>query len=94
MHVDEYIDDIDTDEYASFFLFLHRLPALLQSKFAKRIAELKLFCTYKGKRYRVTGASRLGDIWLSVEHERAVGYDRRVDIDECCFFSSTPEVKQ
>ncbi len=90
MHVDDYIDNMDTDEYASFFLLLHRLPAVLQSKFAKRIAELKLFCTYKGCRYRVTGASRLGDVWLAVNFDRDVGYDKRVGIKDCTNLSEQP----
>jgi hypothetical protein len=37
MHVDEFIVDPDTDEYASFFLLLARLEARLILKFKKQI---------------------------------------------------------
>lgn len=47
------------------------------------IAAHKLFCTYEGIRWRVTGASRLGDVWLTLDFERNCGYEKRVDVTGC-----------
>jgi len=88
MHVDEFIDDsLDSKSeelrYARFFFLLHRLPAIMKSDFDDWIKEYKLFCTYKEERYRVTGASRMGDVWLAKDFNRSVGYAKRVDLDDC-----------
>ncbi len=88
MHVDEFIDDPDTDIYASWFLNMKRLNASLQIKFERIIGEYKLFCDYKGKQYRVTGASRLGDIWIVENHDQVNGYDLRVNIEACGGFTN------
>lgn len=87
MHVDDFVDNPGFDDpakqYAGFFFLLHRLPAIMQAAYAEWIKPHRLFCTYAGERYRVTGASRMGDVWLTKDHERQVGYDFRVDLDEC-----------
>lgn len=92
-HVDDWIDNTFAPEeqhYAQFFFHLHRLPALEKSKWAKWIAKFKLFCTHQGKRYRVTGCSRLGDVWLANNHSQDSGYDLRVNVDECSDWSDSP----
>lgn len=91
-HVDEFIDDsLDSrskeERYARFFFLLHRFPAIIQSDFSDWIKEYKLFCTYKDETYRVTGASRMGDVWLTKDLNREVGYDLRVDLDDCSKWS-------
>ena len=88
MHVDDFIDDPDTDVYASWFLNMMRMPAILKCKFSRIIGEYKLYCDYGGQHYRVTGASRLGDIWLAENLERQNGYDLRVNIAECANFTN------
>lgn len=88
MHVDEFIRDTKTDVYASWFLLMKRLDAALRSKFSRITGEHKLFCNYEGKQYRVTGASRLGDIWLAENFDRINGYDLRVDIGDCSGFTN------
>jgi len=47
----------------------------------------KIFCEYKGQKYRITGASRMGDVWLAEDFDREMGYDHRVAIDDCSNFS-------
>ena len=42
-----------------------------------------LTCEYNGQKYRCTGASRLGDIWLTKNINQSVGYQLRVNVDEC-----------
>jgi len=90
MHVDSFICNFTEDEaeiYAAFCLMLFRLPAVEKCKFTKYTNQYTLFCTYKNIKYRVTGASRLGDIWLVKDHTRIIGYDLRVDIDDCSNFT-------
>ena len=94
MHVDEFIDcpsvrDASID-YAAWVLSHFRLPAMFRCRFDRFMAEHRLFCAYEGKRYRVTGASRLGDVWLSADFKRDTGYDKRVDVDSCSNWSPTP----
>lgn len=83
MHIDEFIDSDETDKGASWFFMLARFPARHQSKFAEYIGKYELYCKYNGDRYRVTGASRLGDVWLSNDFGRSAGYDLRVNVDDC-----------
>jgi len=82
-HVDDFIDDFRQDAYARWMLMHFRLPACQQSAFMPFIKDRKLFCTYNGKRYRCTGASRMGDVWLTTDFSREVGYDLRVVVSEC-----------
>jgi len=89
-HVDDFIDKpvISSPEnrgrrYAQFFLNWKRMPAYVKNNFAEFYGDIKLFCTHKGKRFRCTGASRMGDVWLTEDFTRDIGYDLRVDVDEC-----------
>jgi len=88
-HIDNFIDDYEQDKYARWFFMLHRLPAFMQADFSGWILQYRLFCNYKGKKYRCTGASRLGDAWLAKDFKREVGYDLRVDVDECSNWKSS-----
>jgi hypothetical protein len=93
MHVDEFIDSYGSPKeytYARWFFALHRFPAVLKIDFERWINKHKLFCTYREKRYRVTGCSRLGDVWLAKDFKREIGYDLRVDVKDCMEFSDKP----
>lgn len=88
MHVDDFIDNYGNEEkYARWFFMLHRFPAINQSEFNEFISKYKLFCIYEGNKYRVTGCSRLGDVWLAKDFNRQCGYDLRVDVDKCSNWS-------
>ena len=89
-HIDDWIDDRSNDDYAAWVFNHFRLPAILQIRFSKFMASHKLFCTYEGKRYRVTGCSRLGDVWLSKDFTRDVGYEHRVDVALCSAWGASP----
>ena len=89
-HVDDFIDNpvslIDATRgirYAQWFLNWKRMPAHMQASFAEFYGDAKLFCDYQGERYRCTGASRMGDVWLAKNHNQDSGYDFRVSIDDC-----------
>ncbi len=88
--VDDFIDRIGADPYAQWMFMHFRLPAWQQAAWSKFIAGRRLFCNFYGRRYRVTGASRLGDIWLATDFSRVVGYDLRVDINACSAWGPEP----
>jgi len=90
MHIDDFIKDPQQDAYARWVLFHTRLPAHLSASFRKFMVEYKLFCTYAGKRYRVTGGSRMGDVWLNSDLDNDSGYDLRVDVVHCANWSPDP----
>lgn len=98
VHVDDFIDNYREPAYARFVLNYFRLNAVCMNAFWPFMEEHKLFCTYKdtigeGKqagRYRVTGASRMGDIWLSFDYKREVGYELRVNVADCHEWSGQP----
>lgn len=57
--------------YAHLMFSFWRMPAYVQEMWKPFFADKKLYCTWKGTRWEVTGASRMGDIWLLdslVEH--------------------------
>ncbi len=84
MHVDEFIDEeFGKHKYARWVLNYFRLPAVLKNDFREFMKPHQLFCEYEGKRYRCTGASRLGDVWLAEDWSREYGYDLRVDVAKC-----------
>jgi hypothetical protein len=86
-HIDDWIDSPrykdEGERYAKFVFWYFRFPAWAQHAFRPWMEQFKLFCTYQGNRYRVTGASRLGDVWLAEDINRDCGYDHRVDVAEC-----------
>ena len=91
-HVDEWLDQAkphpEEEHYARFVLEQFHWPAWKLIMYRPYIPPL--FCTYQGKRYKVTGASVLGDIWLAENFMREVGYDKRVDVTACGEWKAIP----
>jgi hypothetical protein len=88
MHVDDFIDgEYCKHKYARWVLNHFRLPAVLKNDFSEFMEPFKLFCDYEGRQYRCTGASRLGDIWLTSDFTRCTGYELRVDVAKCTNWS-------
>lgn len=85
-HVDDFIDDPTTDRYAASWFESFRRP--VNEKHQKPDTR-KLFATYEGQRYRVTGCSRLGDVWLHDVTYAGMSYRKRVDVDKCSEWSAT-----
>ncbi len=80
----------DTD-YARWVLMHYRLPAVMWSAFRKfMVNDEFLFCTYREKRYRCIGASRLGDVWLTSNFNSDTGYELRVGVSDCAMWSQNP----
>lgn len=92
-HVDDWLDEPSTNEadvYAKKCLSVARLPAIDRWNLPKAEQTPPLFCTYENKRYRCTGASRMGDVWLTKDFKQETGYQIRVDLDNCTDWSATP----
>ncbi len=83
-HVDDFIDDPTSDRYAASWFESFRRPAYDK---CLKPDDRKLFATYRGDRYRVTGCSRMGDVWLDPDFGRECGYTHRVDVSECSDWS-------
>lgn len=92
IHVDTFIEfgsmfskaeHEDNEDYARWVLNYFRLPAAMKIDFNKFMSKNKLFCTFKNEIYRVTGASRLGDIWITKDFNQSAGYQKRVMINNC-----------
>lgn len=93
MHIDDWLDRspifFDADNkilnYVHFFFMYKRFAAVYQMAYKPFMAQYRLFVTYEGKRYQVTGASRMGDIWLSSDFGPDATYDKdgkgRVEFD-------------
>lgn len=91
-HVDDFIEfgtdnEEEHEKYARWVLNYFRLSATCKLAFHEFMKDHKLFCNYKGKKYRVTGASRLGDVWLTEDLNKEHGYDHRVLIIDCSNWS-------
>lgn len=94
-HIDDWIEQVamfgtDEEKRAAFFFHLKRLPAVMQMAFEPEIKQVRLFCTYCGNRYRVTGASRMGDVWITRDFRQERGYENRVDVEQCEDWGSAP----
>ncbi len=86
-HVDDFIDNPTSDPYAASWFESVRRPAIAKMR---KPDTRKLFATWRGSRYLVTGCSRLGDVWLHANpNYTGVSYQHRVNVDECSGWSST-----
>lgn len=91
-HIDDWIDDASNDAYARKWFELFRRPAMDK---ARAPNPALLFATYEGKRWRVMGCSRLGDVWLNVpEHAGEFGYEKRVDVADCSEWSAIVKAEE
>lgn len=77
-------------DYARWVMHQYDVPATMSFDFEQFRKKLKLFVTYNGERYRYTGHSRLGDVWISKDFKRSEGYDLRVPFLALTNFSKTP----
>ena len=95
MHIDDWLDTPakknDAEKWAKEFLGHCRRPAI--AKDHAWIEANPLSCIYRDERWRVLGASRMGDVWLTKNFERVNGYDIRPDVDDCSEWAKTPNVQ-
>lgn len=84
-HCDDYIDDHAAPAPLRAFLEWARSPA---HGHTRPKPYPTLFATYKGRRVRVTMASRMGDVGISSDHTATGGYDARVYVEQLTDFSA------
>ncbi len=91
-HCDDYIDDDGTIGCLRSFLWFHRLPAVdkMSLRSDDRYVEPVLFADFEGTRVRVVMASRFGDVGVTSNLKKSVGYDQRVYVDALTNFSDKP----
>ena len=88
-HIDNFIAHGTRDgtehheKYARWVLDYLRGSAICKNDFYEFMKDNLLFCDFRGKKYRVTGASRLGDVWLTSDFKKECGYEHRVNVDSC-----------
>lgn len=75
--------------YARWVMNQYDVPASLDFDTQKYRKEFPLYCTYKDKRYRYVGHSRLGDVWITSDFSNS-GYELRVSILDLEDFSNKP----
>lgn len=90
-HVDDFIaygtsNDEPEEKYARWVLDYFRGSAICKTDFNEFMKDNLLFCRHNCEKYRVTGASRLGDIWLTSNFEQDTGYELRVCVDTCIYW--------
>lgn len=85
--VDEWLDyghlDCTGDpslSYVHFFFTLHRMPSNDKSIHSQYTNQFKLYADYQDQTWEITGASRLGDVYLKRLGSSAF-YDHRVALD-------------
>jgi len=76
--------------YARWVLDYFTMSAICKMDFEPFMKDNKLFCQFEGKTYRVTGASTLGDVWLTANYEQDTGYQKRVSVNDCSNWNSEP----
>jgi hypothetical protein len=84
IHIDDWLSQEvsrgEVLEDVRIWLEHFRLPAT--KKDYKFLNSWKLFCVYEGNKYRCTGCSRMGDVWITSDFKRETGYENRVDMAE------------
>jgi uncharacterized NAD(P)/FAD-binding protein YdhS len=83
-HCDDYIDDPTAPTALRKFLAFARAPAHGQ---LLTQPPPTLFADHAGKRVRVTMASRLGDVGITINFSADMGYEQRVLVSQLSNFS-------
>lgn len=86
-HCDDYLDDPQAPAVLRTFLDFARAPAHGQLLPKPHPC---LFADYEGRRFRVTMASRLGDVGITTNYDAELGYDIRVRVSQLSNFSAVP----
>ncbi len=98
LHIDKWLDtvmpntarDNPGEKYARWWFEQARWSATKQYLYSDIRDQFKLFCTFQNERYRVTGASSMGDVWLTKNFSSGSGYDGRVEVAMCSQWSNNP----
>lgn len=97
MHIEDFLTKRLTDEddeilhYVQLALsYFYYVPAITQMCIVRtQMKYMPLFCTVNGVRYKVTGVSSMGDLFLHTDINIEMGYKIRVDFDVCQAWAKT-----
>lgn len=78
------------ENYARWVLDYFTQSAICQWAFSEFMRPNKLFCIYDNEVHRVTGASRLGDVWITKNFNQENGYQNRVCVSDCSDWAKEP----
>ena len=84
-HIDDFLEDswiinkFPELAYPHFMFTYWRQSAAVKSAHAPFMTQFELYVDYQGRSWRVIGASRMGDVWLTKHFHKTHGYDLRVD---------------
>lgn len=88
MHIYDWLEEPPkNEEEKKLKEFLDFKTRTASYQFKNEPPKLKCFCIYKGEKYKFTGASSMGDVWLAKDFDRVNGYDKRVSIEDCSDFT-------
>lgn len=79
-------EELGDYNYARYVLSTFNVPASLSVDIVDYVHKNKLFAVYEGKKYRVVGLSRLGDVWLTDDFD-STQYTERVCVTDLSHFS-------
>lgn len=85
-HIDDWVREPaknSTEWAVKAWLAIYRLRPDVRSYFDGTARMARITTTYEGERYKLVGASRMGDVWLAKDPLRVSGYDLRVDVAKC-----------
>lgn len=77
----------ENEKYAVAFFFIKGMDAVSSFAVAPIMDQHKLFCMYEDERYRVTGCSTMGDVWINSNMNTDSGYTNRVSVEDCSEWS-------
>lgn len=86
-HCDEYIDDTTQPECLRTWLSWARSPAHGMNAEPPHPA---CYADYHGGRVRLVMASRFGDVGITADLERSIGYSQRVSLADLSNFGALP----
>jgi len=89
-HCDEYIHDFRVPKVLRVFLLVNRMPAVDKMLLNEAGFNPVLYATYNGETYRVTMASRMGDVGITKDFTKDMGYERRVAVEDLTNFRGEP----
>jgi len=100
MHIHEWLDTFNKDKckdkellIVHEFLDYKSMSEVYCIANENKFKDLKVFCIYKNEKYRLTGCSRVGDVWIHSNLDSDHSYVNRVSIKELSGFSHEGEIK-
>ena len=89
-HCDDYIHDLSAPQVLRVFLLVNRMPAADKLLLKSSGFSPELYADFEGQTYRVTMASRFGDLAITKKLDAEYGYELRVPVELLSNFRKEP----